>query len=181
MRLKEGTKAPNFSAIDIYGNSISIEDMAGKKLYLGFFRNVHCPFCNLRVHELTKQRIELEKKGLKMIFLFESNTRQLQMSIFHKEVSPIPLIGDPEKKFYSLYGVESSTLKMLSTFLKPGTFSAKREGEKFNVPDEKESDVTMNLIPADFLIDENQTIVKAHYGTHLRDHIAIDEIKLFAE
>jgi hypothetical protein len=38
----------------------------------------------------------------------------------------------------------------------------------------------MNLMPADFLIDENFRIVKAHYGGHLDDHISIDEFKAFA-
>jgi hypothetical protein len=38
----------------------------------------------------------------------------------------------------------------------------------------------MNLIPADFFIDENFKIVKAHYGKHLDDHVDIEELKAFA-
>ncbi len=32
------------------------------------------------------------------------------------------------------------------------------------------------LIPADFLIDENQNIYRAYYGKDFGDHINIDEI-----
>ena len=32
------------------------------------------------------------------------------------------------------------------------------------------------IIPADFLIDENQIVFKAYYGKDFSDHIAISEV-----
>jgi peroxiredoxin Q/BCP len=55
-----------------------------------------------------------------------------------------------------------------------------KAGGALNLPTEKDKEATNTLIPADFLIDEQSKIYKAHYGKNLNDHIAIDEIKRFA-
>ncbi|NJM94618.1 MAG: hypothetical protein HC842_08120 [Cytophagales bacterium] len=36
------------------------------------------------------------------------------------------------------------------------------------------------LIPADFLIGEDQRIVEAHYGSDIKDHLDLERIKHFA-
>lgn len=58
------------------------------------------------------------------------------------------------------------------------TKKLKKDTKDLNLPEDK--DASMNLIPADFFIDENFTIVKAHYGKHLDDHVSIEELKAFA-
>ncbi|MGJ3234877.1 redoxin domain-containing protein [Marivirga sp.] len=179
MKLKEGDSVPDFIAKDIFDRDIIMSDLRGNKIFLAFFRNVNCPFCNMRVHQLSKKQKELTKAGLKMVFFFESSTQHLQRSIFHKEVSEVPLIGDPEKEVYKRYGIESSIFKTMSTFLHKGAFAKKKEGEKFNVPEDKEKNDD-TLIPADFLIDENCKIVKAYYGKNVSDHLDIKEIEKFA-
>lgn len=179
MKLKVGDSAPDFIAKDIFDRDIIMSDLRGNKIFLAFFRNVNCPFCNMRVHQLSKKQNDLTKAGLKMVFFFESSTKHLQRSIFHREVSEVPLIGDPEKEIYKKYGIESSLLKTMSTFLNKGAFAKKKEGENFNVPEEKEKNDD-TLIPADFLIDEKGKIVKVHYGKNVSDHLDIKEIENFA-
>lgn len=182
MKLTAGKPAIEFEAKDIHGTSFKLTDFKGKKIYLGFFRNVNCPFCNLRVHQLRKLYSESQKNGVEFVFLFESANNILKRSIFHQEISPIPLIGDPEKVIYKKYGVEASTIKMLKTFLNPSNFAQLKEGKKLQgIPTEKDKDATFNLIPADFLIDEDFMIVKAHYGQHVNDHIDLNEVKRFAK
>lgn len=178
MKLNTNQTAPNFETLDIYGKKISLSEFKGHKVLLGFFRNVNCPFCNLRVHELLKLKEKLDEKNFKMIFLFESKPNVLKMSIFHQEISPIPLIGDPEKIIYNQFGVEKSLLKMVSTFFQPGIFADVKASKALNLPEDKDASVT--LMPADFLVDENGKIVKAYYGSNLRDHISMQEIKNFA-
>jgi len=178
MKLKAGQKAIDFTTKDIYGKEVKLSNFKGQKIMLGFFRNVNCPFCNMKVHELKKLKETFDKQGLQMIFLFESKPELLLKSIFHQEVSPIPLIGDPQKTIYAMYGVENSTLKMLSTIFKSGTMAAMKEGSSFNLPQDK--DASLNLIPADFLIDEQFNIITAHYGNNLNDHISVSDIKAFA-
>lgn len=42
--LEIGTKAPDFSLPDVEGQTVSLNDLAGKKVLLGF-SSIHCPAC----------------------------------------------------------------------------------------------------------------------------------------
>jgi peroxiredoxin len=178
MKLQTGTIAPSFVASDIYGNEVKLSDYKGKKIILSFYRNVSCPFCNRRVHQIMGNNIKLKNAGIQMILMFESSNEKLLSSVLHQGISPWPLIGDPGKKVYGTYGVEQSTLKMMKTMFVANVGQAKKDTKDLNLPEDK--DASMNLIPADFFIDENFKIVKAHYGKHLDDHISIEELKAFA-
>ena len=111
MKLTTDIKAPVFKLTDIYGRIVDLEEYSNKKVFIGFFRHAGCPFCNIRVHALMKVYEELKAKGLEMIFFFESKGNVLLRSSFHQQISPIPLIADPEKKIYSAYGLENSAYK----------------------------------------------------------------------
>ncbi len=178
MKLQIGNTAPNFSATDINGKLVNLSDFRGKKIILSFYRNVSCPFCNRRVHQVMGNNLRFKNAGVQLLFLFESSNEKLASSNFHKGISPWPLIGDPQKRIYQIYGVENSALKMMKTMFVANVGQAKKDTKDLNLPADKDS--SMNLIPADFFIDENFKIVKAHYGTHLDDHVSIDELKAFA-
>lgn len=178
MKLKEGNVAPTFKATDIYGQEVNLEDFRGNKIILGFFRNVSCPFCNRRVHQLMGHNLRFQQSGTQLIFLFESSSEKLLQSVFHQGISPWPLIGDPQRKIYNTYGVERSTTSMMRTMLSSSVSKAKKYTREFNLPGDKQA--SMNLIPADFFINEEREIVKAHYGKHLDDHAPLDELKAFA-
>jgi peroxiredoxin len=178
MKLQIGNTAPNFSATDINGELVNLSDYRGKKIILSFYRNVSCPFCNRRVHQIMGNNLRFQKAGAQLIFLFESSNIKLKSSTFHRGISPWPMIGDPEQRIYTMYGVEFSTLKMMKSMLVTNVWQAKKDTRALNLP--KDKDASMSLIPADFFIDENFKIVKAHYGTHLDDHVSIDELKAFA-
>jgi peroxiredoxin len=178
MKLQTGTTAPNFVASDIYGKEVKLSDFKGKKIILSFYRNVNCPFCNRRVHQIMGNNVRLKNAGVQLVFLFESSDEKLLSSVLHQGISPWPLIGDPNKKVYSTYGVENSTFKVMKTMLVANLAQAKKDTKDLNLPEDK--DASMNLIPADFFIDENFKIVKAHYGKHLDDHVSIEDLKAFA-
>jgi peroxiredoxin Q/BCP len=180
MKLEAGLKAPVFALKDIFGRQIDLNNYIDKRILIGFFRHAGCPFCNLRVHALTKLQEELKAKGMEMIFFFESKESVLLRSTFHKEVSPIPLISDPEKKWYDTYGLESSAaisakshvLEFVQT-----AFKAYRAGVPIHAMADGES---INTIPAEFMIDKNLVIKNVHYAKGLNDRISIDLIKRFA-
>ena len=179
MKLHIGEIAKDFSAKDIYGKQITLSEYKGKKILLSFFRNVNCPFCNLRVHELTKLKSYFDDRDLQMIFLFESSNKLLALSTFHQGISPIPLIGDPEKNVYYQYGIEKSVLKFMKTFLSPTSFKMLGESKKLGLPKEEDKAATISLMPADFLIDKDFVIQQAHYGQDARNHIDLEVIKKF--
>lgn len=172
--------APHFELKDVFGRMIDLHSYKGKKIFLAFFRHAGCPFCNLRVHFLQKKYEELKAKNLEMIFFFESNERILLSSMFHKNISPIPLIADPEKIWYQTYGIETSALKSakshLTSFIQT-SIRAKLNGLPLHAMAGEES---INTIPAEFLIDENSIIRKIHYANGLNDRMSIDFIFEFA-
>jgi len=179
--LEINVSAPSFELKDIFGRMINLQDYKGKKVFVAFFRHAGCPFCNLRVHALQNKHIELKEMGLEMIFFFESKNRVLLSSLFHKEVSPIPLIADPEKIWYQTYGIESSALKSakshLTSFIQTA-IKAKRQGLPIHTMADGESIKTM---PAEFLLDENLVIRKVHYSNGLNDRMSMEHIFEFAE
>lgn len=180
MKLKEGNLAVDFTTNDIYGNEIKLSDYKGKKIILSFLRNVSCPFCNVRVHRLMGNSVKLERSGVVMILFFESSADKLKSSVLHQGISPFPLIGDPEKDVYKKYFVENSVVKMMKTFFQADVKGTMNLAKTLDTPKEKDKEASNTLIPADFFIDENFKIVKAHYGKNLEDHVDIEELKKFA-
>jgi thioredoxin-dependent peroxiredoxin len=181
MKLEANIKAPVFNLKDIFGRMIDLSTYQDKRVFIGFFRHAGCPFCNIRVHALTKVHQELKAKGLEMIFFFESKENVLLRSTFRQEVSPIPLISDPTKTWYSAYGLESSGLKSavshLTSFVQTA-FKASALGVPIHMMADGESIKTM---PAEFLIDKGLIVKEVHYSERLNDRMNIEKIRAFAE
>lgn len=122
----------------------------------------------------------MKKNGLEMIFFFESPEEVLLRSIFHKEVSPIPLISDPQKKIYAQYGIEESGIKSgishLTSFVQTA-FKARSLGVPTHMMAAEESIKTM---PAEFLIDKGLIIHKVHYSESLTDRMNVEKIRSFS-
>jgi peroxiredoxin Q/BCP len=180
MTLQKNVVAPTFNLKDVYGRMIDLNQYRDKRVLLGFFRHAGCPFCNLRVHALTKVHEELKGLGLEMIFFFESKESIILRSSFHRGVSPIPIISDPEKVWYKTYGLEPSTAKSvlshMTSFVQT-TIKAKMQGLPVHAMASGESFSTM---PAEFLLDKDLTIKKLHYSERLNDRLDINDIKEFA-
>lgn len=173
--------APIFNLKDIFDRQINLEDYKGKKLFIGFFRHAGCPFCNLRVHALTKEYESLKALNLEMIFFFESTQRLLLSSLFHKEVSPIPLIADPDKIWYQTYGIENSAAKSVKSHLTSfitTAIKAKINGLPMHMMKSGES---INTIPAEFLVDDQLILRAVHYANGLNDRMGMQHIYNFAQ
>lgn len=181
MLLEKNVLAPVFKEKDVFNRIIDLDTYKNKKILIAFFRHAGCPFCNLRVHTLTKVYEELKVKGLEMIFFFESKESVILRSTFHQEVSPVPIISDPEKVWYNAYGLEESgyksTVSHITTFVQTA-FKAKMKGVPMHMMADGESIKTM---PAEFLVDKNLVIKKVHYSQRLNDRLNVAEIKAFAE
>ncbi len=173
--------APSFELKDIFGKTVELKNYKGRKVLIAFFRHAGCPYCNLRVHFLQKKQEELKSKNLEMIFFFESNEKVLLSSGFHKDISPIPVIADPEKIWYSIYGIENSSLKStishLTSFIQTAV-KAKINSLPVHLMAGGES---INTMPAEFLLDENSIIRKICYSNGLNDRMSIEHIFAFAD
>ena len=180
-KLELNSRAPQFCLDDVFDRNIDLEVYRGRKVLVAFFRHAGCPFCNLRVHHLLKVHEELKAQGLEMIFFFESKKEVLLRSMFHKEISPIPLIADPEKVQYDAYGLEESGRKAavghVVSFVSTA-IQAKLKGLPLHTMADGESISTM---PAEFLLDENGIIRELHYSQQLNDRLKMDLLHAFAQ
>lgn len=169
--LTVSSSAIPFKATDLKGNTINLEDYKGQKLLLTFFRKAACPFCNMGIQDLIKNYKKLEEKGIKVIALFASSKEDVE-AYAGKQNPPFPIIPDGDYKIYEKYGVEISYLKMMKTMMSPSKNIKAMFGGFFNV-----KSVTQDpVIPADFLIDENQKIHRAYYGANFDDHISVPDV-----
>lgn len=176
-RLKAGQPAPLFSLTDIYDREIDLSTYKnkGKKVLISFFRNVACPFCNFRIHQLTTKNDQW-KDDLEMIFVLEAKKEVVLRSSFHKGVSPIPIIADFDREIYKKYGTEVSTEKFNATInsTKQMAIYSKLVEKGYEI---NSSETQIHSIPADFLLDENLNILIAHYGKDIPDHLPFEQIE----
>ena len=179
--LSGNIKAPNFDVEDIFGNRINLRNYRGKRVFVGFFRHAGCPFCNLRVNKLEAAAEHLKSKNLEMIFFFESTQMRLLASKYHTDIRAIPMISDPEKKYYDMYGVESSGLKSAKSHFTSLIQTALRAKLKRLPVHWMADNESIKTIPAEFLIDEEGVIRIVHYARDLTDELSTKLITQFAE
>jgi len=170
-KLKKGSKAIPFKGTDLDGNVIDLSAYEGQKVLLTFFRKAACPFCNMNLQQLIRKNEELEKNGIKVVTLFASSKEEV-MQYAGKQNPPFPIIPDGAFNIYGKYGVEVSYLGMMKTMLNPMQNFRAMTGGFFSLKSMKDEPV----IPADFLIDENQQIHRAYYGKDFDDHIPLSEV-----
>ena len=176
MQLKEGDQVIPFQVKDIFGNPISTADYKGKKLMIAFFRYAECLFCNLRIHRLMEQNLKFEEKGLKIIAIFQSPVEDIRSNL--GEANPLfTIISDPKRELYKHYGIQYSIIGLLKGYVHWITaFQAFSRGHYM-----KRGAGSNKIIPADFLINPDQTVHTAFYGNDISEHLSIKKIHAFLD
>jgi thioredoxin-dependent peroxiredoxin len=174
MRLKPGDQAIPFSVETLEGQTLSLEQFAGKPLLLMFYRYASCPMCNLRLRDFAQHFPRLHERGLEVVAFFHSPARSIRTNA-GKRHYPFHLVADPGFKVYRSYGVETSWLRFLLSMALPSFYvdwvRAMRYGIWGGV------DWQMGKMPADFLIGPDGRILKAHYGREMGDHLPVAEVE----
>jgi peroxiredoxin Q/BCP len=102
--LKEGDKAPTFTAIDQDGKKISLSDYKGKMLVLYFYSEAGSPTCTIESCNLRDNHSLLKKKGFEVIGVSpDDESTQKKFEIKYK--LPFPLIADTSHDILEKYGV----------------------------------------------------------------------------
>ena len=174
MKLAPGEKLSEIKLPSIEGSEFSIKKIKGKKTLLTFYRFATCPFCNLRIHELTKRYNELGK-NFEMIAIFNSSPDYLAKQM-GKHNAPFTILADENFDYFAKYEVEKSLPKFMIGSL-VGFFRILKAGLKGYFPMELQG---MTIVPVDVLINEAGIIEKVYYGKNTTDHISFDEIKKFS-
>lgn len=102
--LEKGTKAPDFTANDQQGNSVSLSMFAGRKVVLYFYPKDDTPGCTKEACSLRDQYDEMIDKGFVVIGVSPDDERS-HIKFAEKYSLPFPLLADPDLKIIKSYGV----------------------------------------------------------------------------
>ena len=178
MKVENGQLAPGFVAQNYTGETIDLEQYRGKKVWLGFYRWASCPTCNYRMHEVLQRYEEFAAKGIQLVAVFQSPAENIEKHIGEQK-PPFPLIADPDLELYDKYGVHARASAMFHPRVFIAIFKA-LFGGFFTLAGMK-SDGPKAMVPADFLVDPEGLVWRAHYGDAISDHIPLQQIDEFAD
>ncbi len=103
-KLKVGDKAPNFTAKDEQGNSISLSDYKGKKLVLFFYPKASTPGCTVEACNLRDNYERFQSLGYEILGVSADSAKR--QSNFKKKYNfPYPLLADEDKSVIKAFGV----------------------------------------------------------------------------
>lgn len=168
--LEVGDQAPPFVVTDALGETAQLSDYKDSPVLLVFLRYSGCPLCNLTIHRLTMEYPMLLKSGCKVIAFVQSTAEDIKTNIYgrHKNVPQFPIIPDPDRKFYDMYGVQNSA-KILTKVITDVPYWMKSIFELGFKQTKIDGDLL--LVPATFLIGpDEQRLELAEYNASFYEH-----------
>lgn len=103
MNLTPGSPAPDFTAADQDGNSVTLRSFRGKKVVLFFYPKDMTPGCTAEACSLRDNYAALQKAGYEVLGI-SSDTPKSHKKFIEKEKLPFTLLADTDKKVHALYG-----------------------------------------------------------------------------
>jgi len=177
--LQIGEKSPisNFAAID--GKNYKLKGLLkdNDKVLISFLRPAWCAVCNFRTHELKENFEALQDKGYAIIVVYPSPKGRLKTLAEDAEL-PFIVVADPEEKLFEAFKIEKSAGKVRNSIFKKKVRKAAKKGKKAYAGKKysKKGDQPGPILPADFIIDREQKIINVRYGSHIADHIEIENL-----
>ncbi|SMD05747.1 thioredoxin-dependent thiol peroxidase [Pedobacter africanus] len=102
--LKEGQKAPGFKVKDQYGNTVSLDQFAGKKVVLYFYPKDDTPGCTAEACDFRDNYQGLTAKGYVVLGVSVDDEKS-HKKFADKHNLPFTLLADTDKKIVEAYGV----------------------------------------------------------------------------
>ena len=114
-KLKAGDKAPDFSAQDEQGNTISLSDYKDKKLVIFFYPKASTPTCTTEACNLRDNYKVLRDKGYEILGVSADSAKR-QSNFKSKYNFPYPLLADEDKEVIKAFDVWGEKKFMGRTF-----------------------------------------------------------------
>jgi hypothetical protein len=159
----------------VLGGTVRVPD-PDRLVHLQFRRFAGCPVCNLHLRSVVQRHDEIDAHGVTEVVVFHSTADELRP---HVADFPFAVIGDPDKRLYVEFGVESARRSVLD----PRAWGAMVFGIVRDLgpvlrgrrPLPKPTGGRLGL-PADFLIAPDGLVVAEKLGQHAYDQWSVDEL-----
>ena len=102
--LIEGQKAPGFNVKDQHGNTVSLDQFAGKKVVLYFYPKDDTPGCTAEACDFRDNYQGLTAKGYVVLGVSVDDEKS-HKKFADKHNLPFTLLADTDKKIVEAYGV----------------------------------------------------------------------------
>ena len=103
-QLKAGDQAPNFTALDEQGNTISLGDYIGKKLVVFFYPKASTPGCTTEACNLNDNFERFQSLGYEILGVSADSAKR-QSNFKAKYGFQYPLLADEDKSVIEAFGV----------------------------------------------------------------------------
>lgn len=173
LRLKSSDSAPPFSLPDLNGNLVSLGAYRGQKLLISINRTADCPICNPHIQSLIEAYSALQEQGIEVIAIFNSSLENLQNHVGLLK-PPFPLLADEDATTHESYGLSKSLFGLMS----PQNMSLMKRGMKMQGTAMKMQKEILTM-PAEFLVNKDLSIYKAHYNAYAADFLSLEEVMQF--
>lgn len=141
--LKEGSKAPDFTATNQNGEKVKLSDLKGKRVVLYFYPKDDTPGCTKEACSFRDADDVYTKKGIKVLGV-STDSESSHQKFISKFSLPFDLLADTDKNIVEKYGVWGEKSMY---------------GRKY-----------MGTLRKTFLIDENGKIVKIFDKVKVDEH-----------
>ncbi len=145
MLLEPGQSAPDFSASDQYGNTVTLSALRGKKVALYFYPKDDTPGCTAQACNLRDHQAELTAHNIQVVGVSIDGEASHQKFALKYDL-PFPLLPDPDKTIATAYGVWQEKKNYGKTY--------------------------MGIVRTTFLIDENGLIERIIKRPDTKEHAA---------
>jgi len=102
--LKEGSKAPDFTAKDQDGSKVKLSDYKGNRVVLYFYPKDDTPGCTKEACSFRDSDDVFNSKGIK-VFGISTDDEKSHQKFISKFQLPFDLLADTDKKIVEKYGV----------------------------------------------------------------------------
>lgn len=165
-QLVPSSEAPRHTLVDTHHRPWRIPHE--RLLHLQFRRFAGCPICSVHLGAIAQRIGEIEAAGVQEIVVFNASREALEA---HHGSLPFPVVPDLERVLFGSFGVRSSAAAMSS----PTAWAAAAAGMRLgrSIPSPERASAAM-LLPAEFLIAPNGTVLASHYASHAADQWPVE-------
>ena len=174
-RIKVGDKIRDLKLPTIDGKTFDISEHKGKNIFISWLRFSGCPFCHLRVNELTNAEDKFGK-DFTNVAIFSCNVDALKKTA-SRHGTNIIVAADEDRKYFDKYDMPRSLARVSLGILISPLRMMRAVFKGYAAPS---FNGAFNAVPVDVMINKKGVVEKVKYSAHTTDHIPVSEVIEFS-